>query len=31
MPRDFRFLNNEAELILPQQFDRNKVFRASHG
>jgi putative ABC transport system permease protein len=26
MPRDFKFLNNEAELILPQQFDRNKVF-----
>ena len=26
MPQDFRFLNNEAELILPQQFDRNKVF-----
>jgi predicted permease len=26
MPQDFKFLNNEAELILPQQFDRNKVF-----
>ncbi len=26
MPQDFRFLNNEAEMLLPQQFDRNKVF-----
>ena len=26
MPRDFRFMNSHAELILPQQFDRNKVF-----
>jgi putative ABC transport system permease protein len=26
MPQDFRFLNNDAELILPEQFDRNKVF-----
>ena len=26
MPQDFRFLNNTAEMILPQQFDRNKVF-----
>jgi len=26
MPQDFRFLNNDAELLLPQQFDRNKVF-----
>jgi putative ABC transport system permease protein len=26
MPQDFRFLNIDAELILPQRFDRNKVF-----
>jgi predicted permease len=26
MPQDFRFLNNDPELILPQRFDRNKVF-----
>jgi predicted permease len=26
MPRDFRFLNSEADLILPQRFDRNKIF-----
>ena len=26
MPRDFRFLDSKAELILPQRFDRNKVF-----
>jgi predicted permease len=26
MPQDFQFLNNDAELLLPQQFDRNKVF-----
>jgi len=26
MPQDFRFLSSEAELILPQKFDRNKVF-----
>jgi predicted permease len=26
MPRDFRFLNSNADLILPQRFDRNKVF-----
>jgi len=31
MPQDFRFLNNEAELILPQQFDRNKVFLGQFG
>ncbi len=26
MPQNFRFLNSQAELILPQRFDRNKVF-----
>ena len=26
MPRSFRFLNSDADLILPQRFDRNKVF-----
>jgi hypothetical protein len=26
MPQSFRFLNNDAELILPQRFDRNKLF-----
>jgi predicted permease len=26
MPQDFRFLNNDPELLLPQRFDRNKVF-----
>ena len=26
MPRDFRFLDWDAELILPQRFDRNKIF-----
>jgi putative ABC transport system permease protein len=26
MPQDFRFMNASAELILPQRFDRNKVF-----
>lgn len=26
MPRDFVFMNAKAELILPQRFDRNKVF-----
>jgi len=31
MPQDFKFLNNEAELILPQQFDRNKVFLGQFG
>jgi len=31
MPQDFRFLNNQAELILPQQFDRNKVFLGQFG
>jgi len=26
MPQAFRFLNAKAELILPQRFDRNKIF-----
>jgi putative ABC transport system permease protein len=26
MPQNFRFLNSRADLILPQQFDRGKVF-----
>jgi putative ABC transport system permease protein len=26
MPQNFRFLNSHADLILPQQFDRSKVF-----
>jgi hypothetical protein len=26
MPQDFRFLNSDAQLMLPEQFDRNKVF-----
>jgi putative ABC transport system permease protein len=26
MPRNFRFLDIDADLILPQRFDRNKVF-----
>ena len=26
MPQNFRFLNSRADLILPQQFDRNKIF-----
>jgi len=26
MPQDFRFLNIDPELVLPQRFDRNKVF-----
>jgi len=26
MPRDFRYLDSKAELILPQRFERNKVF-----
>ncbi len=26
MPRTFRFLNSDAELILPQRLDRNKIF-----
>ena len=26
MPQDFQFLNNAADLILPEQFDRNKVY-----
>jgi len=26
MPRDFQFLNAKADIILPQRFDRNKVF-----
>jgi predicted permease len=31
MPRDFQFMNIDAELILPQQFDRNKVFLGNFG
>ena len=26
MPQDFRFMNIDADLILPQRFDRNKIF-----
>ena len=26
MPRDFRFLNWDADLILPERFDRSKIF-----
>ena len=26
MPQDFKFLNNTADLLLPQRFDRNKVY-----
>ncbi len=26
MPRDFRFLNSKMDLILPEQFDRSKIF-----
>ncbi len=26
MPQNFRFLNSKADLILPEQFDRSKVF-----
>jgi predicted permease len=26
MPRTFRFLNSDADLIMPQRFERNKVF-----
>jgi putative ABC transport system permease protein len=26
MPQDFRFMNVESDLILPQRFDRNKIF-----
>jgi putative ABC transport system permease protein len=26
MPRDFRFLNAKADVLLPQRFDRNKIF-----
>jgi putative ABC transport system permease protein len=26
MPRDFRFLNSKADVLLPQRFDRNKIF-----
>ncbi|HWY49537.1 MAG TPA: ABC transporter permease [Bryobacteraceae bacterium] len=26
MPQNFRFLNSRADLILPQKFDRNKIF-----
>lgn len=31
MPRNFRFLNSQADLILPQRFDRNKVFLGQFG
>ncbi|MGH9647442.1 MAG: ADOP family duplicated permease, partial [Bryobacteraceae bacterium] len=31
MPQDFQFLNNAEEMILPQQFDRNKVFLGQFG
>ena len=31
MPPDFRFLNNTAEILLPEQFDRNKVFLGQFG
>lgn len=31
MPQDFRFLNNTAEILLPEQFDRNKVFLGQFG
>src|SRR5579864_2079981 len=31
MPQDFQFLNNTAELILPQQFDRNNVGLGNFG
>ncbi|HTP33382.1 MAG TPA: ABC transporter permease [Candidatus Acidoferrales bacterium] len=26
MPRDFRFMDSKAELVLPLRFDRNKIF-----
>ena len=26
MPRDFRFLNSKADVLLPERFDRNKIF-----
>ncbi len=26
MPRDFRFLNAKADVLLPERFDRNKIF-----
>ncbi len=26
MPRDFRFLNSKTDLILPERFDRSKIF-----
>jgi predicted permease len=26
MPREFRFLDSNADLLLPQRFDRNKIF-----
>ena len=26
MPRDFRFLDSDPEIILPHKFDRNKIF-----
>ena len=31
MPQDFRFMNIDAELILPQRFDRSKVFLGNFG
>ena len=31
MPRDFRFLDLDPELILPEQFDRNTLFLGSFG
>jgi putative ABC transport system permease protein len=31
MPQDFRFMNIDAELILPQQFDRSKAFLGNFG
>ena len=31
MPKDFKFMNIDAEVILPQQFDRSKVFLGNFG
>jgi len=31
MPRDFRFLDLDPELILPERFDRNKLFLGNFG
>ena len=31
MPQDFKFMNLDAELILPQRFDRSKVFLGNFG